>query len=1060
MQFFAAALLLSGALVSCGDDPKPVSDIQTFAQLEKEFTNPTNEYRTAPFFVWNSDTKKSDIDFAMAEFKKKGVGGVFIHPRMGMITEYLSDDWNELCKYTLEKGKELGIDIWLYDENGFPSGMAGGLTAEQMPDSYKQGHSLGMEVQDTLNLHPTPPVRPEGLIETGQEARPFGAAPEYTVILKEENGKLVDITATAASEEGKIGKYYLFPKLFMPTSPRFGGYPYVNLLMPGVTEKFIEITMPSYEKSIGSEFGKSVHGIFTDEPNIRPAVGATWFTDMFERFQERWGYDLKLELPKLFTEVGDDWRKVRYQYRQFLMEMEIERWSKPWKEYCDAHNLKWTGHYWEHAWPNPHVTPDNMMMYSFHHVPAIDILFNQYDESNPAANFGNVRSVREVRSLANQMGRNRTLCEIYAGSGWELDFNDMKRQGDWINVLGITTITQHYSPVSIKGIRKLDYPQVFSYQEPWWPYYDHLGEYHARISAAVSAGDQVNDILVIEPTTSAWMYFIRGENKVGYKIGQIAKPFQKFVTDLETNQVEYDLGSEEVMKEYAKVKSDKLAVGNRDYKTVVIPSTMENINASTLGLLKEYVANGGKLLVFGDGPIYLDGAEDPQLAEFFGKNENIVKLGALDMDVLNKYFRSDVIRFADNVADQGRLFHMRREMKDGQVLFLTNTSDSVRISGEVTIDGADVLQLNALTGAITDYPEVAKDGKVTIKYDIYPAGNLLLFVSDSKRNGYEPTPFYENMAPVASESVVTSKRDQDNVLVIDYCDMTVNGKTSNGLNVYKADNKAYEALGFPGGNPWFFSAQRKDEFNTHKFPENSSLSNAYHFTIADDFDYSGMKAVVERADKWNITVNGQEVKPEAGQWWVDMDFGVLNIGKYLKKGENTITTSVSPVSIFSETMPIYIIGDFTVNPTAKNWVIGKPAGMETGSWKAQGMPFYSQSATYTKTFDVAEPASHYEVELTDWNGTVAEVIVNGESAGIIAWQPYRADVSKLIKKGTNTVEVKVIGSHKNLFGLFYGKPRGQVSPALMKRAPEKAPAPTEYDLFDYGLMGGINLLYQ
>ena len=1037
------SLLAAGALASCGGEKKDAgaSSIETFDRLEAEFPNPSKDYRPVPFFVWNADTKKSDIDFALNQLKEQGMGGGFVHPRMGMITEYLSDDWFDLWKYTVEKGKELGLDTWIYDENGFPSGMAGGLVEDQMPESYNQGHSLGMIVQGVLKLDPKE---------------------EYTVILKEEDGKYTDITATAAAEVGKSGKYYLFNKLFMEPSPRYGGFPYVNLLMPGVTEKFIEITMPGYEKHVGSEFGKAIPGIFTDEPHIRPATGATWFTDLFEKFEQRWGYRLQENLPSLFTEVGD-WRKIRHNYRMLLMETKVERWSKPWREYCDSTGLKWTGHYWEHAWPNPHVTPDNMLMYTFHHVPAIDNLFNQYNEASPSANFGNVRAVREVRSIANQMGTDRTLCEIYAGSGWELSFFDLKRQADWINVLGITTLTQHYVPLSIKGIRKTDYPQVFSYHGPWWPYYRVLNDYHARIAAALSSGLQVNDLLVIEPTTSAWMYYIRGFNKVGYKIGQIARPFQEFVTDLETNQVEYDLGSENVMKEYASVPDGKpeLVLGERTYRTLVIPSSMENVNASTMELLKKYTDAGGKVLVFGNGPVYLEGMEDEGVKAFFADSRKVTRMDSLDGNVLDAHFRNDKIRFADDVADKGRIYHQRREMKDGQILFLTNTDDSVRVAGEVTIAGTDALKLDPMTGTITDYPETAVDGgKITVKCDLYPADNLLLFVADRKRSGYEPTPVYADMKPVAAVSEVTAKREGDNVLVVDYCDLDIEGKQLKGVNTYVADNEVYRTYGFKGGNPWYFSSQFKTEFLDHKFPENSKFTTTYRFDVADGVDASSMKAVVERAADWQIAVNGHPVSPEAGQWWVDMDFGVVKIGEYVKPGANTLTLTVSPVTVHSETMPVYILGDFSVQANRNGWTIDKPESLATGSWKAQGMPFYSHAVTYAKDFDVPAGGQHYEVELDDWNGTVAEVLVNGQSAGIIGWPPYRADVSDFVKEGKNTVEVKVIGSHKNLFGSFYAKARGQVSPALMKRAPEKQPAPTEYDLFDYGLNGDIVLLGQ
>ena len=66
-----------------------------------------------------------------------------------------------------------------------------------------------------------------------------------------------------------------------------------------------------------------------------------------------------------------------------------------------------------------------MAMYAWHQVPAIDILMNEYSET-VNAQFGNVRAVKELGSVANQMGRTRTLSETYGAGGWDLRFEDMK----------------------------------------------------------------------------------------------------------------------------------------------------------------------------------------------------------------------------------------------------------------------------------------------------------------------------------------------------------------------------------------------------------------------------------------------------------------------------------------------------------------------------------------------------------------------------------------------------------------------------------------------------------
>ncbi len=141
------------------------------------------------------------------------------------------------------------------------------------------------------------------------------------------------------------------------------------------------------------------------------------------------------------------------------------------------------------------------------------------------------------------MGRRRTLSETYGGAGWELRFEDMKRLGDWEYVLGVNLMNQHLSFGTMVGARKHDYPQSFSYHTPWWNLYHTQAEYFARLSLALSSGEQKNRILVIEPTTSAWMYPSYRERSA--HMMEIGNAFQDFVNRLEAAQVEYDLGSRE-----------------------------------------------------------------------------------------------------------------------------------------------------------------------------------------------------------------------------------------------------------------------------------------------------------------------------------------------------------------------------------------------------------------------------------------------------------------------------------------------------------------------------------
>ena len=114
-------------------------------EVKTIFSDPPVEYRSVPFWSWNDKMTREEIDLQLEDFKAKGIGGVFMHPRYGLITEYLSDEWFEMVRYTVDKCRELGMEAWIYDENSYPSGFAGGHVPAEMPESFNQGQGLKMK---------------------------------------------------------------------------------------------------------------------------------------------------------------------------------------------------------------------------------------------------------------------------------------------------------------------------------------------------------------------------------------------------------------------------------------------------------------------------------------------------------------------------------------------------------------------------------------------------------------------------------------------------------------------------------------------------------------------------------------------------------------------------------------------------------------------------------------------------------------------------------------------------------------------------------------------------
>ncbi len=1008
--------------------------IHNISQLQSLFGNPPAEYRSAPLWVWNDDVTEEQIDQQLNDFKSIGMGGVFIHPRPGLITPYLSDKWFRLCDYTAKKGKELGMNIWLYDENSYPSGFAGGHVPAEMPESYNQGAGLVLEQVEKL---------PDDIND-------------YFLVLKYDGSKFIDISNQLDKEKDTKGDYYIYKKSYYPKQAWHGGYSYVDLLQEGVTEKFIELTMTKgYEKYIGDEFGKTVPGIFTDEPNIYPPDGIRWTPKLFSEFQKRWGYDLKTNLPSITSEIGD-WKKVRHNYYTTLLEMFIERWSKPWYNYCETNNLDWTGHYWEHGWPNPQHGGDNMAMYAWHQVPGIDILMNQYSES-VNSQFGNVRAVKELSSAANQMGRTRTLSETYGAGGWDLRFEDMKRIGDWEYVLGVNLMNQHLSYITLEGARKRDHPQSFSYHEPWWKYYKTLDYYFARLSLALTSGKQINRILVFEPTSTAWMYF--SEIEANEKYGPLGQRFQDFVLELEKYQIEYDLASENIVKDNGKIKDDKFIVGERTYDVIIFPEGFENLDRPTYELLKKYLKNGGKVVSFGDIPNYIDGSDSNKLESYVKKySTQWIKLNSLNDQQAFDLFDSDNIQFQQPEKIKGKLFHHRRVLNDGQVLFLVNTSSKEWSSGAFTIKGRSVNELDLISGEVKPYHCKVKDGVLEMSFNIPPAGSLLLLVSNS---------FSEDLAEegIAKIKIIDPSSEQKiknlkpNVLTLDYCDLKLGDKIEKDIYFFEAADKIFKYYGFDG-DPWKSAVQYKTSIlDRNNFPASSGFEATYSFNVTEDVNKKSLRVVVEHPELWQVLINNNIVKPEPNEFWLDRKFAVYSIGNNIKTRINTIKIVASPMTVHSELEPIYILGDFALESQEKGWKLLPKNEIKLGSWKEQGYPFYSEAISYSKVYNIEQENKRYIVKLTEWRGSVAEVKVNGNPAGIIAWEPYELDITDKINAGKNEITINVFGTLKNLLGPHHiGRVRGSAWPASFESALENMPPGKHYDIIDYGLFRDFVLI--
>jgi hypothetical protein len=873
-----------------------------------------------------------------------------------------------------------------------------------------------------------------------------------------------------------------------------------------------------------------------------------------------------------------------------------------------------------------------MAMYAWHHRPAIDTLMNQYREDTHAQ-FGNARAVRELSSVANQLGRTRTLCEAYGAGGWDLRFEDMKRIGDWLYVLGVNTLNEHLSYITIRGARKRDHPQSFSYHTPWWKAYHVMAGYFTRLSLVLSQGEQINQVLLIEPTTTTWMY--QPDSSQRARLGDIGNQFQDMVLSLERAQVEYDIGCEDIIARHGSIEAAMLEVGKRKYDTVVLPPLTENLNAKVMDLLETYLKTGGAVICCGPPPARVDGRLSER-GQKVSKSSGWSRLepAVVPRKLLNRPAKGFTILRGED--DKGILFHHRRQMEDGEFLFLVNTSITAPSSGTIESNLQGLEQWDLQTGKISKYSFKKTDNGINAEFKLPPCGSLLLFLTKKSRN---PAPTKAEIATeIPAKGPPKARRLEHNVLTLDYVDVTAGGETKKNIYFYRANRFAFQQNGMDR-NPWDSAVQFRDELIKKKFPADSGFSATYRFTIEKQVP-NELYIVIERPDLYSINCNGKAVKAIKGSWWLDKSFGKVNIKAAAKVGDNTVTIKASPFTIYHELEPAYVLGDFALkaadsgfvivsdrplgldhrrdthgtNPDGSMWLsngigfssdvkndgdpfiifdlgsvvdlrtikiwnynevnltgrgakqvqiigsatgkdgsftisLGKfniekatsgsaspetlnigakgvrfvkfdilsnhngvtfptsdgsndnafvglsevrffgippsttkskqiptvaihdvsseltrnfnrratflidDSGLSINGWNQQGYPFYAAGVSYTQTFKVTKPKGKYQVQLPHWYGSVAEVIVNGKPAGYIAYQPWQCDVTPLVKRGTNEIEIVVIGTLKNTLGPHHaGQTLGAAWPNMFHRGPEKGPPPgNQYHTVGYGL---------
>jgi hypothetical protein len=273
--------------------------------LIKEFQSPSSQYRGAPFWAWNGKLEPEELRSQIRTMKEMGLGGFFMHSRVGLNTPYLSKDWFKCVNACINEAEKLGMKAWLYDEDRWPSGAAGGLVTKNV--KYRSRKLTCQAVKKASEV-----------IKKGATVAVFKAVVNGDTISHVQRLKTIP-----KSESLKGNNRFIVTQIHIDEPECwYNGFTYLDTMNHEAVKEFIKVTHEAYRKNCGRHFGKSIPGIFTDEPNVQhdntPEGWSRipWTGALPSVFKKRYGYDILDRLPELFYNIeGQEVSQARYHYR-------------------------------------------------------------------------------------------------------------------------------------------------------------------------------------------------------------------------------------------------------------------------------------------------------------------------------------------------------------------------------------------------------------------------------------------------------------------------------------------------------------------------------------------------------------------------------------------------------------------------------------------------------------------------------------------------------------------------------------------------------------------------
>lgn len=515
-------------------------------------SNIENKYKPLPFWSWNDELDPKELVDQIEWMHENGIGGFFMHARTGLKTPYLKEKWFECVEACLKKAKELNMEAYAYDENGWPSGFAGGFLLED---------------ENNRDMYLT---------------RRFGPYDPNAVASFE----ITDKTYKRVFEGDNVLNVYTN----VSTST-------ADVCNEEVVRKFLDLTHEKYKEH---DVYKNLRGFFTDEPQYY-RWGVPFSRVLPKYFKEKYSEDIFDRIALIFYDL-EDYKDFRYKYLKSLHELFINSFCKQVYDWCDKNGYKLTGHFIEENSLGGQLLccGDIMACYEYEHIPGIDFL-GRDTVTTPSG--------KQLGSVAAQLGKKQTLAEIFAAVGWDCTPRELKALYEYLMQSGVTLLCHHLLPYHEHGERKRDYPEHYSKINPWVnESFKQFNDYFSEIGKLITLSKEEVNVALFNPIRSTYFAYNWDSGWAGdFGAAEITKAYCEIIEKLSSNGVSFHIIDETIMANHAYVEGDSLVVGKCKYNIVMFPPKVSTMDKTSEKLLREYSSKGGKFCVTEEIPTYLEG---------------------------------------------------------------------------------------------------------------------------------------------------------------------------------------------------------------------------------------------------------------------------------------------------------------------------------------------------------------------------------------------------------------------------------------------------------------------